>query len=84
MKKINSTIKKISIILLVILLCALSSLLIVWPLWKFSTSAPKMYTITVLAISFALIIFLIIRRIKNKKSTKENGKADKKDLNKAE
>ena len=75
MKKINSTIKKISIIFLVILLCALSSLLIVWPLWKFSTSAPKVYTITVLVISFALIIFFIIRRIKNKKSTgvpKEN------------
>ncbi len=68
MKNINSKLKNLLIILVVLFLCFLCSFVIVWPLWKFSTSLPKVYTAVVLILFFILVIFFIVRKIqKNKK-----------------
>ena len=53
-------------ILLLIAACVAATVVLVFPLWKFSTSAPRIYTITVLIICAALLIFLIVRKILSK------------------
>lgn len=65
-------------ILLLILICVGASILLVFPLWKFATAAPKIYTITVLALTAAFIIYSIIKKIlvktnkKNRATTSED------------
>jgi len=50
--------------------CILSSIIIVWPLWKFSTSLPKAYTILILSLIFLFILYSIIKAIiRSKKIT---------------
>ncbi len=49
--------------ILLITICIISSLILVWPLWKFSTSLPKVYTIIVLTILGAALIFLAVKKI---------------------
>lgn len=71
-RKINSKLNKLFIILIIILVCFLSSVIVVWPLWKFSTSAPEVYTAVVLTITFAAIIALIVRKIMKKRSCKKD------------
>lgn len=58
-------------ILILILACIAASVVIVFPLWKFSTSAPKVYTIVVLSLSAAFIIYLIVRKIIRKNKNQE-------------
>lgn len=50
-------------ILLLFVVCILTSIVLVWPFWKFSTVLPSVYTIAVLTVIFALVLFLIIRKI---------------------
>ena len=50
-------------ILLLIAACVAATIVLVFPLWKFSTSAPRIYTATVLILCAALILGLIIRKI---------------------
>ena len=71
-RKINSKLNKLFIILIIILVCFLSSVIVVWPLWKFSTSAPEVYIAVVLTITFAAIIALIVRKIMKKRSCKQD------------
>ena len=56
-------------ILLLIAACVAATIVLVFPLWKFSTSAPRIYTATVLVLCAALIIYLIVSKIisKNRK-----------------
>ena len=53
-------------ILLLIAACVAATIVLVFPLWKFSTSAPRIYTATVLILCAVLIIFLIVRKILSK------------------
>ena len=50
--------------LLLIVLCISASVILVWPLWKFSISFPKVYTITILTLLGIATLFLIISKIK--------------------
>lgn len=50
--------------LLLIVLCISASVILVWPLWKFSISFPKVYTITILTLLGIAALFLIISKIK--------------------
>jgi len=52
--------------ILILLICLAAAFLIVWPLWKFATVNSKAYTITVLIILAALIIFALAKKIRNK------------------
>lgn len=54
-------------ILLLIAACVAATIALTFPLWKFSTSAPRIYTATVLILCAALIIFLFARKIISKK-----------------
>jgi ethanolamine transporter EutH len=45
---------------------ALAALLIVYPLWYFSSRAGRLYTLFVLSVLAALIVYLIARRIKRR------------------
>ncbi|MCQ2584983.1 MAG: hypothetical protein MJ185_05280 [Treponema sp.] len=62
MKKLRSFLSFI----LILILCFISAFVIVWPLWKFATTNARAYTITVLCIAAIWIIFLCIRKIRNK------------------
>ena len=53
-------------ILLLIVACVAATIVLVFPLWKFSTSTPRIYTLTVLILCAALVIFLIVRKILSK------------------
>ena len=53
-------------ILLLIVACIAATIVLVFPLWKFSTAAPRIYTLTVLILCAALVIFLIVRKILSK------------------
>ena len=53
-------------ILLLIVACIAATVVLVFPLWKFSTSAPRIYTLTVLILCAALVIFLVVRKILSK------------------
>ncbi len=48
---------------LLIALCVASSLILVWPLWKFSTSLPKVYTVIVLALICGAAVFFVVKKI---------------------
>ena len=50
--------------------CILAAIILVWPFWKFSTSLPKVYTSIILAVIFAFLLYLIIKKIirSNKKN----------------
>lgn len=50
--------------LILSVLCVSASILLVWPLWKFSTSSPKVYTIIVLVLLGLFFLYLIINKIR--------------------
>lgn len=50
-------------VFLLIALCVASSLILVWPLWKFSTSFPKIYTVIVLALIGGAAVFFAAKKI---------------------
>ena len=54
-------------IILLIAACIGATIVLVFPLWKFSTAAPRIYTITVLILSAAFLLYLIVRKIISKK-----------------
>ena len=49
--------------------CVCSSLILVWPLWKFSTLTPKVYTATVIIIIAVLLVYFIIKKIRKSRPT---------------
>ena len=51
-------------LLLLLLVCTAAGALVVLPLWKFATASPKAYSVFVLAISAAAVVFLTVRRIR--------------------
>lgn len=53
------------------LLCILSAFIIVFPIWKFATDAPKVYTIVILVLLFVLLCWFIIRKIIRKAKSNE-------------
>lgn len=50
--------------LILFLLCALISIVIVLPLWKWSVKSPKSYSDFIFLLIFALLCFLVYRQIK--------------------
>lgn len=66
-KSISSSLKKtfasILKVIILIFLCVGSSTLIVWPLWKFATSQPDLYTLIALIIVSAIILYFIIKKL---------------------
>ena len=52
---------------LLIFLCVSASVILVWPLWKFSISLPKVYTITVLALLGIAFIYFCANKIRKSK-----------------
>lgn len=56
-------------ILILIAACLLIALVIVWPLWKFATEAPKVYTAVVLGIVLLLIIYAIVKKVMSRVKT---------------
>lgn len=50
-------------VFLLIIICLAIALLIVWPLWKISTTYSNLYTIIVLAFVFLAFLYLIISKI---------------------
>jgi hypothetical protein len=57
----------VGFLLLLVAGSAALGFLIAWPLWFFATSARPAYTITVLALAFAGIVFLIVRAARNRR-----------------
>lgn len=53
--------------ILIIAGCSLISLAFVWPFWKFSTSAPRAFTLIVLILLTALLIFVLVKKIRKSK-----------------
>jgi hypothetical protein len=49
---------------LLIAVCAAAGFAIVWPLWRFATGTPLLYTVTVLAALGVFIIYRIIRAVR--------------------
>ncbi len=50
-------------LLFLIAACVLFSAVLVWPLWKFSTSLPKVYTVLILVLLGAVILYFSIKKI---------------------
>lgn len=51
-------------VLLLLSFCALLGAAIVYPLWKFATTSPAVYTYTVLVIAMGILAFLLVKKIK--------------------
>ncbi len=48
--------------------CLAVGFAVVFPLWKFAVSAPRIYTFFVLFVVFAIAVFCIVRKILRKKN----------------
>ncbi len=59
--------RKVGFILLLVAGSAALGFLIAWPLWLFATSARSLYTITVLGLAGAGIVFLIVRAARRRR-----------------
>lgn len=57
-------------ILFLLLLCVAFASVIVFPLWKFATVSPEIYTYTILAVIAFFLIFLLIKKIKSQNAKK--------------
>ncbi len=60
--------KALLIILILIFASALLSFIMVFPLYKWASISPKSYTIVLVSVFFAFIVFAIIRKILSKKT----------------
>lgn len=60
----KNKILSISKFLLLITFCVLASIVLVWPLWKISTGAPKIYTAVVLSLLGIGVIVFIVSKIR--------------------
>lgn len=47
-----------------IAVCTAAGFAIVWPLWRFATGTPFLYTVTVLAVLGVFIIYRIVRAVR--------------------
>ncbi|MCI1209884.1 MAG: hypothetical protein LKF96_10620 [Treponema sp.] len=56
-------------ILLLLAFCLGTGFIIVWPLWKWATSAPVSYTIAVAAALAGIILYFLFRRLHRKTKT---------------
>ena len=56
-------------IILLFAACIFTSIIIVWPFWKFSTALPKAYTIAVLSVISIFLLFLIIKKVIHSKKS---------------
>jgi hypothetical protein len=67
-KKIRSALRRQAVsagkCIVLIAVCIAAGAVIVWPLWRFATSAPGPYTITVVFIFSAFILYRIIRAVR--------------------
>lgn len=54
-------------IILLFVVCILTSIILVWPFWKFSTALPSAYTIVVLSLIALFLIYLITKKILHSK-----------------
>lgn len=67
--------RKTGFLLLLVVGSAALGILIAWPLWLFATSARQAYTITVLALAGAGIVFLAVRAVqRSRKAVQDPGK----------
>lgn len=55
-------------ILALIAFCLAVGFAVVFPLWKFAVCAPRIYTIVVLSVIFAVAVFCVVRKILRKKN----------------
>ncbi|MBI9104753.1 MAG: hypothetical protein JEY99_20220 [Spirochaetales bacterium] len=55
--------RSIGLFLIFLLTSAAVGSIIVLPMWKFSTSSPKVYSITILIIAFLILIFYIVNKL---------------------
>jgi hypothetical protein len=54
-------------IFLLFVVCILTSIILVWPFWKFSTALPSAYTIVVLSVIAIFLIYLTTKKILHSK-----------------
>ncbi len=54
-------------IILLFVVCILTSIILVWPFWKFSTALPSAYTIVVLSVIAIFLIYLTTKKILHSK-----------------
>jgi hypothetical protein len=67
--------RKIGFLLLLVAGSAILGFLIAWPLWLFATSARQAYTITVLALAGAGVVFLVVRAAqRRRRAVRDAGK----------
>lgn len=62
--KSKNSISQSLIAVLITAACILFAFVLVWPLWKFATTFSKAYTIIILSLIAAGIIYLIIKKIR--------------------
>ena len=66
-KNISSSIRKYFVsagkFVLLIAVCIFAGIIIVWPLWRFATAAPVLYTITVISLFTVLAVYRTIRAV---------------------
>lgn len=67
---IKSSLLNLFRILLLITGCLAIAFLIVWPLWKFSTTLSSVYTVIVLTVITFFILFLLFSKLKKTKPIK--------------
>jgi hypothetical protein len=60
---------RIGFVLLLVVGCAALGLAIAWPLWAFATGARQAYTITVLAVGAAGLLFLAVRSARRRRAS---------------
>lgn len=50
-----------------VVFCLAVGFAVVFPLWKFAVSAPRVYTFFVLSVIFVVAVFCVVRKILRKK-----------------
>lgn len=58
----SNILKRIAKILLLVLVCVLFSLIVVFPLWKFATVSPSIYTAVVSAFFIIVLLFFLSKK----------------------
>ena len=59
--------RKVGFVILLVAGSAALGFLIAWPLWLFATSARSLYTVTVLGLAGAGIVFLVVRAARRRR-----------------
>ena len=77
-KKVFSPIFSFSKFLFILILCAVSSFVLVFPFWIFAEKAPKAYSVTILVLVLAVLVYIICVSIVKKLHGKSE--SEKKDF----